>query len=287
VRNLRAAIGRDEAPVLIDQEGGRVARLQPPHWRTYPAPGMIASLRKNAEEAAFLSARLIAEDLNNLAISVNCVPVLDLPIANADNVIGDRAWGLTPDRAAIFGRAVCGGMLQGGVLPVIKHIPGHGRATVDTHHALPVVATVWAELERTDFEPFRLLNDVPLAMTAHVVYAAIDSEHPATLSRRVIDEVIRSSIGFDGMLLSDDLSMNALSGGLGARAGAALAAGCDVALHCNGKMDEMIEVAKAAQPLSERAAARFVAAEALRVKSRMPFDRAAAEARFAALMAAA
>jgi beta-N-acetylhexosaminidase len=284
---LRDTVGRGDAPVLIDQEGGRVARLKPPHWPAYPAPAAIAALGGDkALEAAGASARLIADDLGRLGITVDCVPVLDMPVAGADAVIGDRAWGRSPAAVVALGRAVCDSMLAGGVLPVIKHMPGHGRATVDSHRALPVVKEPRETLEASDFAPFRALADMPWGMTAHIVYAAIDDVRPGTLSPTVIEQAIRRSIGFDGVLVSDDLSMGALGGGLGGRAAAALAAGCDLALHCNGDMKEMKAVVAAARPLDAAARRRLDRAEARR-RAQRPIDRPALEARFRALMAGA
>jgi beta-N-acetylhexosaminidase len=284
VAALRDAVGRGDAPVLIDQEGGRVARLTPPHWRRYPAPATIAALGGTvATEAAFLSARLIADDLATLGITVDCLPVLDIPVAGADAVIGDRAYGSDPGTVARLAGAVCEGLLAGGVLPVIKHIPGHGRATVDSHAALPTVSVDRATLEASDFAPFRALADMPWAMTAHIVYTALDATAPATLSPKVIREVIRTSIGFDGVLVSDDLSMNALGGGLGERAARSLAAGCDVVLHCNGDRREMEAVAASSTPLSMAARRRVSRAEAMR-QAPQPLDRAAVEARLDALL---
>jgi len=285
VAALRESVDDPAAPILIDQEGGRVARLEPPHWRRYPAAAALAALGGDRpREAVFLAARLIADDLGNLGISVDCLPVLDLPIAGADPVIGDRAYGRDPALVERLGRAAAEGLLAGGVLPVIKHIPGHGRAAVDSHFALPRVGADLAALERTDFAPFRALRDMPWAMTAHVLYEAVDPDLPATLSRRVIDAIIRGSIGFDGILVSDDLSMRALGGTIGARARDALAAGCDLALHCNGNLDEMKQVARAAFPLTAAAKERLERGEARRVRP-MPFDRAGTEARFDALLA--
>ena len=285
VAALRAAVGRAEAPVLIDQEGGRVARLKPPHWPAYPAAAELAALGgERAREAVRSGARLIAEDLANLGITVDCLPVLDLPMGGADKVIGDRAYGDSAATVAALGRAACDGLLDGGILPVIKHIPGHGRAMVDTHHALPRVEAPRALLESSDFAPFRALADMPLAMTAHIVYTAIDPERPATLSRRVIDEVIRASIGFDGVLLTDDLSMRALHGSFAERVRGALAAGCDVVLHCNGDMAEMKQVAAAVAPLAPAARRRLDRAEARR-GAPQPIDRQALAARFQALVA--
>lgn len=285
VAAMRETVGRADAPVLIDQEGGRVARLKPPHWPTYPAPATIAALGGDkALEAARAAARLIADDVQRLGITVDCVPVLDMPVPGADAVIGDRAWGRSPEAVAALGRAVCETMLAGGVLPVIKHMPGHGRATVDSHHALPVVKEPREMLETSDFAPFRALADMPWGMTAHIVYAAIDDVRPGTLSPTVIAQAIRGSIGFDGVLVSDDLSMGALGGGLGGRTAAALAAGCDLALHCNGDMKEMKAVVAAARPLDAAGRRRLDRAEARRQAPRA-FDRAALEARFRELMA--
>jgi beta-N-acetylhexosaminidase len=287
VADLRAAIGRADAPVLIDQEGGRVARLKPPHWQAYPAPAAIAALGgAAAKEAAWLGARLIADDLAALGITVDCVPVLDIPVRGADAVIGDRALGDEPAIVATLGRAVCEGMLAGGVLPIIKHIPGHGRATVDSHHALPRVDAPRKTLELSDFAPFRALADMPWAMTAHIVYGDIDARAPATLSRTVIEQVIRRGIGFDGVLVSDDLSMRALGGSFADRATGALAAGCDIVLHCNGDMKEMTEIAGATARLTPAARQRVDRAEAARGAAQ-PIDRETLTARFGALMARA
>jgi beta-N-acetylhexosaminidase len=289
VGSLRGCVGRDNAPVLIDQEGGRVARLRPPHWRRYPAAARLASLPDPAAvTAARLGARLIADDLARLGITVNCLPVLDIPAVGADPVIGDRAYGSDPERVARLAGAVCAGLLDGAVLPVLKHIPGHGRARVDSHQACPLVETSYKELANTDFAPFRALAAMPWAMTAHIVYAAIDPVAAATLSSRVITEVIRGEIGFDGVLVCDDLSMRALGGGLGERTRQALAAGCDLALHCNGDPGEMEEVVAAARPISQLTAARLSRSEAMRRGSATnAFDRAEAEARFDALLAGA
>jgi beta-N-acetylhexosaminidase len=289
VRSLRAAIGRADAPVLIDQEGGRVARLRPPHWRRYPAAAEIAALPDpRAGAAARLCARLIADDLSALGVTVNCQPVLDLPVAGADPVIGDRAYGNDPGRAARLGRAVCEGLLGGGVLPVLKHIPGHGRAKVDSHLECPRVDASREELSRADFAPFRALAAMPWAMTAHIVYMAIDPAHPATLSAAAIAETIRGEIGFDGVLISDDLSMRALGGAIGERARRALDAGCDLALHCNGDLREMEAVAAAVGPLAASAEARLARGEALRRRAVVTgFDRREAEEEFDTLMAGA
>ena len=285
---LRETVGRADAPVLIDQEGGRVVRLKPPHWRAAPAPLRFAGIaRRDVERAAAaarLNARLIADELFALGITVDCAPVLDVPQGDADPIIGDRAYGETPEMVARLGGAACAGFLDGGVLPVIKHLPGHGRATADSHLHLPVVEAARADLERIDFPPFRDLNRMPWAFTAHVVYTALDAAAPATTSATVIAEIIRGCIGYDGLLMSDDLSMKALSGTLAERARASLAAGCDLVVHCNGSMAEMVEVMAAAAPMSDAAWRRFETAEAMR-RPPAPFDRAAALAEFDRLMA--
>jgi beta-N-acetylhexosaminidase len=287
VGSLRGCIGRDDAPVLIDQEGGRVARLRPPHWRRYPSAARLASVPDPwAATAVRLGARLIADDLARLGITVDCLPVLDIPAAGADRVIGDRAYGSDPERVTSLAGQVCAGLLDGAVLPVVKHIPGHGRARVDSHYACPLVETRCEELARTDFAPFRALAAMPWAMTAHIVYSAVDPTAPATLSSRVVTDVIRGEIGFNGVLVSDDLSMKALGGGLGERTRRALAAGCDLALHCNADPGAMEEVVAAARPISPLTAARLGRGEAMRRGSAVNgFDRAEAEARFDALLA--
>jgi beta-N-acetylhexosaminidase len=282
VAELRDSVGRDDAPVLIDQEGGRVARLKPPQWRRYPAAAQLATL-PDAAAAVRLAARLIADDIAALGITVDCAPVLDLPVAGADAVIGDRAYGSAPALVAQLGRAMCEGLLAGGVLPVVKHIPGHGRARVDSHRALPVVDADTQVLAATDFAPFRALCDMPWAMTAHVVFSAIDARRPATLSPVVIDTVIRDAIGFDGVLVSDDVNMGALAGTIGERVRNTLAAGCDLVLHCSGKLVEMREAAEAAVSVTQQAAQRLARGEALRRRSRQDFDRREAEARFDAM----
>jgi beta-N-acetylhexosaminidase len=285
---LRACVERPDAPVLIDQEGGRVQRLGPPHWPIYPpgrAYGQLAPpLRR---EMTRLGARLIANDLAAVGINVDCLPVLDVPAAGGHDVIGDRAYDASPDRVASLGRAAAEGLIAGGVLPVIKHIPGHGRAGADSHKALPVVEASLAELEAVDFAPFRALADMPMAMTAHVVYTAIDRTRPATTSPRVIGDVIRGAIGFQGLLMSDDLSMKALSGDLAGLSRAALEAGCDLVLHCNGDMGEMQAVAAGSRPLAGQAEARAGAALARIGGAPEPLDVAQARARFAAAFAGA
>jgi beta-N-acetylhexosaminidase len=287
VQELRKAVGEPNAPVLIDQEGGRVQRLGPPHWPVYP-PGAVFGTLYDIDHAlglsaARLSARLIAADLADLGITVDCLPLADVPVTGADAVIGNRAYGTEPGKVAAIARAVTEGLEHGGVLPVLKHIPGHGRATADTHFRLPEVDTAKIELERTDFAAFRPLADLPMAMTAHVVFSALDPAHPATTSATIIEQVIRGVIGFQGLLMSDDVSMNALSGSIAERTRAIFAAGCDVVLHCNGKLNEMREVAAQTPELSGKALQRARRALASR-RAPQPFDREAARAELDALI---
>ncbi|MBM3483710.1 MAG: beta-N-acetylhexosaminidase [Alphaproteobacteria bacterium] len=265
---LRDTVRDPEAFVLIDQEGGRVARLGPPHWRRPPAGEAFDQLAGRnaaaAERACYLNARLIAADLVNLGITVDCYPVLDLRVPGADAVIGNRSLGTSPTQVATLGRMACQGLLDGGVLPVIKHMPGHGRTTVDSHHSLPVVSASLDVLQASDFEPFRALADMPIGMTGHVCYQALDGSCPATTSALIIERVIRGAIGFDGLLLSDDLSMAALSGTRAERAKAALDAGCDVALHCNGRLEEMCEIASVAPVMRPKSVRRYERALGMR-----------------------
>jgi beta-N-acetylhexosaminidase len=287
VRQLRDSAGNPDAPVLIDQEGGRVQRFGPPHWPAYPAGAVFGVLydidRTLGLTAARLSARLMAADLIELGVTVDCLPLADLPVAGADAVIGNRAYGTEPDKVAAIARAVTEGLEQGGVLPVLKHIPGHGRATADTHFKLPEVDTSKTELERTDFAAFQPLADLPMAMTAHVVFSALDPAQPATTSATIIQQVIRGVIGFQGLLMSDDVSMNALAGSIAERTRAIIAAGCDMVLHCNGKLDEMREVAAETPELSGKALERARRALASR-GAPQPFDRLAARAELDALI---
>jgi beta-N-acetylhexosaminidase len=285
---FRTAVGRADAPVLIDQEGGRVQRLGPPHWPAYPPGGVYAALydfdAALGLEGARLGARLIAADLAELGITVDCLPLADVPVAGANAVIGDRAYGTTPEKIAAIAQAVTDGLAEGGVLPVLKHLPGHGRANADSHERLPVVTTDLATLEKTDFAAFRPLAKLPLGMTAHVVYTAIDAARPATTSRTAIADVIRAHIGFDGALMSDDVSMGALSGSIGTRTRESIAAGCDLVLHCNGDLAEMQEVAAESSLLAGDAARRTDAALRAR-RAPAEFDRSAARARFSAMLA--
>jgi beta-N-acetylhexosaminidase len=260
--SLRDLAGRD-LPILIDQEGGRVARLRPPHWPAFPAAATFAARYQSAPITAIAAARAnaaaIALVLQRLGITVDCLPLLDVLAEGGHDIIGDRGYGDNPQHVAALGKATLNGLRDGGVVGVIKHIPGHGRACVDSHLDLPVVAASRAELE-TDFAPFRALAATPMAMTAHIVYTALDPDRCATLSPVVIGDIIRGDIGFDGLLMSDDLGMHALGGSFAARATAALAAGCDIALHCSGDFVQMVEIVDAVGDIAPRAAERLAAA---------------------------
>ena len=244
ISELKSLLGRDRLPVLIDQEGGRVARLRPPHWPKYPPAKIFADMarfdRDKAHRATYLNARLIAHDLFSLGITVDCAPLADLPIEGAHDIIGDRAFGREPEQVIFLARAMAMGLMEGGIVPILKHIPGHGRAFTDSHHELPVVTESLEVLRATDFVPFKALSNLPMAMTAHVHYTAIDDQHMATQSKKAID-LIRGELGFKGLLMSDDISMKAMDGDLEHRANTALAAGCDVVLHCNSSFAEKLE----------------------------------------------
>lgn len=287
IDEFRTTVGRAEAPVLIDQEGGRVQRLGPPQWPAYPPGAAFGRLYDRDPAlglaAARLGGRLIAADLAALGITVDCLPVADVPVPGSDAVIGDRAYGDTPGKVAALANAAAAGLADGGMLPVLKHLPGHGRASADSHLRLPVVATDRVTLEATDFAAFQPLRGLPMGMTAHVVFTSLDRDLPATTSGTIISQVIRGFIGFDGLLMSDDLSMGALSGSLADRTRAALASGCDVGLHCNGNLAEMQAVADAAPELAGAAARRADAALAARQAAK-PLDVAAARAEFARMM---
>jgi beta-N-acetylhexosaminidase len=250
---LRSIAGRPDVPILIDQEGGRVMRMRPPVWPSFPPADVFARLYQaapsSAIEATRSNARAIALTLKSCGINVNCLPLLDVRQEGATDIIGDRALGSDPMQVAALGRAVLDGMASAGVVGVIKHMPGHGRALVDSHKELPVVFASQEELE-IDLEPFERLRAAPMGMTAHVVYTAWDDQRPASLSPTVIADIIRGRIGFDGWLMSDDLGMEALSGDAGTRAGGVIGAGCDVALHCSGKMEEMVLVAATVPAMS-------------------------------------
>ena len=274
--SLRALMGQDNLPILVDQEGGRVQRLGPPHWPAYPTGRTLGQLYAQdpftGAMLTRLSARLMAHDLSEMGINVDCVPVCDVPIRGAHDVIGDRAYGETHDVVSALARAASEGLMAGGVLPVIKHIPGHGRAGADSHMELPIVAATLKSLQEQDFIPFQALSDMPLAMTAHVVYTAIDDQNCATTSQKVIRSVIRRHMGFDGLLMCDDLSMNALKGTLKERTSATFAAGCDMALHCNGVLSQMQEVASATPILAGKAKRRADGALSRLIKHPEPLD---------------
>jgi beta-N-acetylhexosaminidase len=287
IAELRQAVGRADAPVLIDQEGGRVQRLRPPHWRAAPPAARFGELaaidRVAAIEAARMNARLIGDELADLGIDTVCAPVLDLRFAGAHDVIGDRAYSGDPETVAALGRAACEGFQAAGVRPIVKHVPGHGRGMVDSHLSVPVVDITRAELEASDFRPFKALADMPWAMTAHVVYRAIDPDRPATTSPAVVAQIVRGHIGFDGVLIGDDLSMEALAGSITERAAATLAAGCDLALHCNGKMAEMKALADAVPEIGAAAKARL--AQGTKARPSAPVDTAVLAARVEKLLA--
>ncbi len=267
VADLRLAVGREDAPVLIDQEGGRVQRMGPPNWRVRPPQALFATIaekdRALAREAASLNAQLMALELFSLGIDVNCLPVADVPVEGAHDVIGDRAFGRNPDVIAQLGEAVIAGTMAGGVTPVVKHLPGHGRARQDSHEELPRVDTDADTLRETDFVPFRNLYYAPWGMTAHIVYDAFDPVLPATLSEQVIQEVIRGEIGFRGFLISDDLKMKALKAPVEVNVGYALDAGCDAVLHCSGEIDDMIQVADVLPELTPMSWQRLQSAQAM------------------------
>lgn len=275
--DLRSCVARAEAPVLIDQEGGRVARLRPPHWRKAPPARLLGELYardpERGLEATKLNSRLLAADVASIGCDVDCLPVLDMGFPETHAVIGDRAYASQPEPVAALGRAAAEGLLAEGVMPVIKHIPGHGRATVDSHDTLPRVTVSRDALERSDFVPFKFLADLPWAMTAHVLYDAIDPHAALTVSAVGVRDVVRGHIGFDGLLLSDDLSMQALGGALGERAARSLAAGCDIALHCSGRMDEMREVAARTARMTDAASRRFEAGRHYLARHRDPLGR--------------
>lgn len=276
ISDALTAIGSADTLVLVDQEGGRVQRLRPPHWRALP-PACRYREANDPARAAWLVARLLADDLRAVGINTDCAPVLDVPVAGAHDVIGDRAFATEPGLVAELGRAFAMGLRDGGVVPVLKHIPGHGRATADSHFELPKVATPRAELARTDFAVFRDCRTEPAAMTAHVVFSDLDPHNPASTSHVVHREVIRGEMGFDGLLMSDDLSMKALGGPMRARAEAVIDAGSDLALHCNGDLSEMSEVAAGVPALTGAPLARFERALTF-VRPGEAFDRAGAEA---------
>ena len=283
--DLRDAVGRD-CLIFVDQEGGRVQRLRPPHWRNYPSGAAFAHLyakkKRLGKRAAYLSYRLIADDLRKVGITANCAPVLDLPQKTADPIISDRAFGTKSVPIIDIAHAAMAGMMCGGVAPVVKHIPGHGRATVDSHKALPRIKASRKTLENSDFIPFRALADAPMAMTAHAVYEC-NSRSAVTVSKKSMTELVRAAIGFNGLVMTDDLDMKALKGNLTRKTERALAAGCDIALQCSGKLPAMVEVAKGAAVLEGRAKRRAIVAENC-AEHVTEFDRELAEHEFKALL---
>ncbi|MBO4643602.1 MAG: beta-N-acetylhexosaminidase [Alphaproteobacteria bacterium] len=287
IQSLRETVEREDVVFLIDQEGGRVSRLKPPYWLKYPPARTFGDKYRidpeDGVQAAYETARLIGRDLCELGFNVDCAPVLDVPVEGSiDTILGDRTFSLDPELNGPLGKIICDGLLAEGVLPVVKHMPGHGRAVVDSHLELPKVSTDLETLKKTDFVPFKFLADAPWGMTAHVLYTAIDAHKPASLSNKVIQDIIRDEIGFKGFLICDDLSMKALSGSLSDLAAEALTAGCDAVLHCNGKMDEMELVASGVEPLSPRAMERFVRGQEMvkaAVEQTTAFDYDAAKSR--------
>lgn len=278
VASFKDSVESDDVLVLIDQEGGRVQRLRPPHWRNMPPARRYGEFYdidpERAKQAAFAGARLIASELHPLGINVDCTPCIDVPEEGAHDVIGDRAFSTNPDVVIALGRAVMDGCLAGGVLPVIKHVPGHGRANADSHLSLPRIDAGKDELAR-DFRPFQALNDSPLAMTAHILLPAYDDRRPSSASPVIMREVIRKLIGLNGLVMSDDIGMKALRGSYAERTRAVIDAGCDVALHCSGVLSEMLEVGQAAAPLDGIAAERFDRARGA-LHAPQPFDTAKA-----------
>lgn len=266
--SLRACTDRDDTPILIDQEGGRVARLQPPHWPVFPPAKKFGDeYCENcgcARQDCFDNFKKIGEELAKIGVNVDCAPILDVPVVGAnEKIIGDRPFSKDVDVIIDLGKKACEALLEAGVLPIVKHIPGHGRAKTDSHFELPIVDTKYEELKNTDFKTFKGLADAPWAMTAHVLYTDIDASLPGSLSKKVINDIIRKEIGFDGFLICDDLSMKALNGDFENLTRDVLAAGCDAVLHCNGDMEEMKRIASALPKLSPKAYERYIRAQNL------------------------
>ena len=287
--SLRELAGNERIPVLIDQEGGRVQRLKPPYWPAYPAMRRFGErASQDPNEAAIcvtLNYQLIAADLKALGVNIDCAPVLDLPVGGSHNVIGDRAFADDPSIVGRLGIAVCEGLAKGGVVPVIKHMPGHGRALVDSHNELPRVDASLDELRRTDFLPFKRISSAPIGMTAHIVYAALDAELPGSSSKTVVDDVIRGEIGFDGLLFSDDICMKALTGPVRTRMDAVLQAGCDLALHCDGNFEDMVSIAEDCPRMRPESVARLHTAMKI-VDDSEKFDADAAKRRISGFLGA-
>ena len=281
--DFRDAVGRADAPVFIDQEGGRVQRMAPPLWRAYPAAVKFEGAA-DPERAAWLSARLIAHDLRAAGVNANCAPVLDVADPATHAVIGSRAFSHSPESTVRLARAYAEGLMAGAVAPVVKHMPGHGRARADSHLELPVVEATRAELEARDFAPFVALRDLPMAMSAHIVYTALDAQAPATSSAKVVSEIMRGHIGYDGLIISDDLSMKALSGTFAQKTRALFAAGLDMALHCNGVRGECEEVAANTPKLAGKALERAHCGLAATRREAAPLDVEAAARELAGLV---
>lgn len=288
IDEFRSIVGRNDAPVLIDQEGGRVQRLKPPLWPAYPPGrplGIVAEENlADGKRAAWLLGRLIAVDLHELGITVDCLPVLDVAVPGMTDAIGDRSYSNDPEIVAALGGAVAEGLMEGGVLPVVKHIPGHGRAASDSHYDLPVVSADLDLLAETDFVPFSRLAHLPIGMTSHILYTSVDRERPSTLSKAIIRDIIRKRIGFDGLLMGDDISMKALSGDFTDLARATYDAGCDLVLHCNARIEEMRSVALAAPPLAGLSGERAARALSM-LRQPAPFDRVTGQEELHALAA--
>jgi len=284
--DLRNAVGRD-ALIFVDQEGGRVQRLGPPHWRKAPYAFDFGELyrinKQDALRAIWLNFRMIAEDLREVGITANCAPVVDLPVFGADAIISDRAFSRDPEEMIVMANACMDGLTAGGVVPVIKHIPGHGRATVDSHKALPVITETLEELEVTDFVPFKALAQTPVAMTAHIVLDCVDPDLPVTISRPAFQKIVREKLGYDGLVMSDDLDMKALEGEQKDLATKALAAGCDIVLQCSGHLSDMVNVAKGLKPLAGDSLRRARQAELL-PEFLEPINAASALEEYTALM---
>lgn len=276
IDDLKTTVGREDVPILIDQEGGRVARLSPPSWGTFPPARLFGQIYAQDHElgleAVRLNASLIANELTKLGVNVNCAPVLDLEFPVTHESIGDRSFGADPDAVAVLGRAFAETMLSFGILPVVKHMPGHGRATVDPHLQLPAVDAVLSDLDAQDFKPFAALRDMPLAMTSHILFRALDPMRPASLSPLVIQEIIRQKIGFDGLLISDDLDMKALEGRLEDLTRETLRAGTDIVLHCSGSMPAMVEVMRGIEPMKDVSWTRWQKAQAMMVRKSQFID---------------
>ncbi len=265
IEQFKQALGRQNVMVFIDQEGGRVSRLPSKYWRVPPSPTVFANMfihnEETAKRACLLNAILTGLELKAVGVNANCAPMLDIPQHDADRIVSERALGLTPQQVIALGTQISVGLKQVGVAPVIKHMPGHGRATTDSHKSLPVVSASLSSLIDWDFVPFKALADEPMAMTAHIVFTQIDPANPATISTKVIQQIMRETLGYSGLIMTDDINMHALSGDVATRAQQALQAGCDIVLHCSGELDEMKSLLAVTQELKGKSLARARAAE--------------------------